>query len=356
MNTSSLSGKACLVTGHTGFKGAWLSCWLDALGAQVTGLSFDPDGASDLHRHAGNRFVREFSTDLRDAVATAAALQQSEPEVVFHLAAQPLVRRSYADPLLTWTTNVIGTANLLEACRRPGSVKSVVVVTTDKCYENREWLHPYRESDRLGGRDPYSASKAAAELVTASYRESFLSAEGVRVATARAGNVFGGGDWAADRLVPDAVRAFAAGTPLAVRNPSATRPWQHVLEPLWGYLLLAERLLQEPDGGFDRSWNFGPDFEGIATVERVARQVAHLWGDGRIELAGARTGEPHEAGRLQLDASLAKSLLGWRPRWGLDTALRHCIDWYRRHAGGERAASLMLEQITLFEAATPAKE
>lgn len=338
-----------LLTGHSGFKGSWLCAVLAGRGARISGLSLPGDEAEALIpslRTAGV-FQQEFLADIRDPKICQQAVTEAKPEVVFHLAAQPLVRRSYRDPLETWTTNVIGTANILEACRHSSSVKAIVVVTTDKCYENKEWVHPYRENDRLGGHDPYSASKAGAELVTASYRDSYFRETGIRVATARAGNVIGGGDFAEDRLLPDAVRAFSQNQPLVLRNPQATRPWQHVLEPLSGYVTLAEKLLGEPDGGFDTAWNFGPNADGNATVGEVAEKFGHLWGSGRVECLGDPSG-PHEAGLLQLDNSRAKTLLGWSPRWCLDDTLRHTAAWYRTwHEGGDTAA-LMQKQIQEF--------
>lgn len=338
-----------LLTGHSGFKGSWLCAVLAKQNAKISGLSLPDEEAGaliPLVRSAG-MLEREFLGDIRDLATCRQAVTEARPEVVLHLAAQPLVRRSYRDPLETWTTNVIGTANILEACRQSDSVRAIVVVTTDKCYENKECVHPYRENDRLGGHDPYSASKAGAELLTASYRKSFFRETGVRVATARAGNVIGGGDFAEDRLLPDAVRAFSKNQPLILRNPRATRPWQHVLEPLSGYVILAERLLNEPNGGFDTAWNFGPDADGNATVGEVAEAFSRLWGDARVECLDSHDG-PHEAGLLQLDNSRAKTLLGWSPRWSLDDTLRHTADWYRVwHKGGDTAA-LMQKQIQNF--------
>lgn len=344
---TSLNGRSVLVTGHTGFKGAWLSLLLSMQKARVSGLSFDVETPRPLHALISDPLKDDLQLDIRDAPALAGAIERIAPEVVFHMAAQPLVRDSYRVPLETWTTNVIGTANLLEACRKIDCVKAVVVVTTDKCYENREWLHPYREIDRLGGHDPYSASKACTEILTASYRASYLKQGGVGLATARAGNVIGGGDFATDRLIPDAVRAFTADKPLVLRNPLATRPWQHVLEPLSGYLLLAGKLLSEPAGAFDTAWNFGPDADGNASVGSVAERFAALFGKGHVESLSAHS-EPHEAGFLQLDSSRAKALLGWRTRWSLDEALQHAADWYRAWSRGEDIAKLMQRQIGIY--------
>lgn len=341
--------KNILLTGHSGFKGSWLTAVLARMEAKITGLSLESESSEVLISllRKNKLLDREIFGDIRDAGVCLLALAETKPEVVFHLAAQPLVRRSYRDPLETWTTNVIGTANVLDACRQCPSVKAIVVVTTDKCYANMEWVHPYRESDRLGGHDPYSASKAGAELVTASYRDSYFRETGIRVATARAGNVIGGGDLAEDRLIPDAVRAFAQNKPLVLRNPQATRPWQHVLEPLSGYIALAERLLTAPDSGFDAAWNFGPNADGNATVGDVAKKFGDFWGGGQVEYLEVHDG-PHEAGLLQLDTSLAKSRLGWSPRWSLDEALRHTADWYRCWDQKGDVYRLMEQQIEDF--------
>lgn len=333
-----------LLTGHSGFKGRWLSLLLARSGAKVSGFSLESARAAAVHFGPDGVLDAEYVGDIRISNDCRRVFSEVAPELVFHLAAQPLVRRSYRDPLETWTTNVIGTANILEACRKTPSIKAVVIVTTDKCYENKEWVHPYRETDRLGGRDPYSASKACAELVAASYRDSFFRESGVRVATARAGNVIGGGDFAEDRLIPDAVRAFSEGSPLVLRNPSATRPWQHVLEPLCGYMALGQKLLSEPSSGFDSAWNFGPDSDGNASVSLVSERFAEYWGQGRVESLQNHAG-PHEASLLQLDNSRAKTLLGWRPRWSLDEALRHTADWYRTWREDGDVSGLMRRQI-----------
>ena len=346
--STSFQGKKVLVTGHTGFKGGWVSLWLQSLGAHVFGVALAPAGSPNLFEMAGiGEAMTSRVLDIRDLEGLRAHLKEIQPECVLHLAAQPLVRLSYADPVGTFSTNVMGTVHLLEAVRSAPSVRSVVIVTTDKCYENREWLHPYRETDRLGGRDPYSASKAGAEIVASSYRESFFKESGVRIATARAGNVIGGGDWAGDRLIPDAIRAFTSGQPLVLRNPGATRPWQHVLEPLAGYLLLASRMLEAGEAGLDCAWNFGPDSEGNSTVGHVAGRVAELWGGGTVKHLENHS-EPHEAGLLQLDSSRAKSLLGWKPRWSLEEALRHTIAWYKLSQAGGDVSALMREQISEY--------
>ncbi len=328
------------LTGHTGFKGGWLALWLHALGAKVHGYALDPNTTPNLFGVARVAEVLASDTraDLSDLNALQAALTAAQPTVVFHLAAQPLVRASYADPLGTFATNVMGTAHLLEAVRNVPSVRAVVVVTTDKVYDNREWVYPYRESDALGGHDPYSASKGAAEIVAASYRASFFHTPGsAQIATARAGNVIGGGDWAADRLVPDCLKAFADNQPVQLRFPGAVRPWQHVLEPLSGYLRLAEALLA---GQAASAWNFGPDARGDATVGQLAQRLAVQWGQGaRVDMPDGGD-HPHEAGQLRLDITRARAELGWQPRWSLVDALAHTVAWHRAWlAGGDMAAA-----------------
>jgi CDP-glucose 4,6-dehydratase len=327
------SGRRVFLTGHTGFKGGWLALWLARKGAQVRGYALDPPTEPNLFSLARVGSVAEdVRGDILDRSRLEAAMQEFAPEAVFHLAAQPLVRRSYADPLGTYMTNVMGTAHVLEAARKTPSVRAVVCVTTDKCYENREWVWPYRETDALGGHDPYSSSKACAEIVSAAYRSSFLSVErpeGERIAlaTARAGNVIGGGDWSEDRLIPDLIRGFHAGEPVRIRRPQAIRPWQHVLEPLHGYLLLGERLLAG-DTKAASAFNFGPRDEDAWTVEQIAGFMAREWGAGADWVREAEAGV-HEAGTLRLDASRARAELGWRPRLTLETALAWTVAWYR---------------------------
>jgi len=335
-------GRRVLVTGHTGFKGSWLTLWLKALGAEVTGLALDPDTAP-AHWDLLGLDIDDRRGDIGDAASVARLMQERAPEVVFHLAAQPLVRRSYRDPLLTWSTNVMGTANVLEACRHCPSVRAVVVVTTDKCYENREWEWGYRENDRLGGRDPYSASKAAVELVASSYRAAFFASAGPLVATARAGNVIGGGDWSEDRLVPDAVRALAAARVLEVRSPGATRPWQHVLEPLSGYLALAQRLL-EGRREFAEAWNFGPGAEGNLTVCELLTAFQAKW--PALEWRATAGDEPHEGRLLQLESTKAQRRLAWRPVWTIREAVAATAEWYGAHRAGKGPASL--EQLEAY--------
>lgn len=338
--------RAVLVTGHTGFKGAWLSLWLQALGARVTGLSLGvPPTEPSLYELArvGDGMAHSVACDVRDPGALASAVVKARPEIVIHMAAQPLVRRSFAAPRETFETNVMGTVNLLDAVRACEGVQSVVVITSDKCYENREWERGYRESDPLGGHDPYSSSKAAAELVTSAYRRSFFSdPNGPRVASARAGNVIGGGDWGEDRLIPDIVRAAVEGETLRLRNPHAVRPWQHVLSPLSGYLVLAQALCESPD--YASAWNFGPGDSDARTVEWVVRRVSELW-PGGLRWAAADGPHPHEAHLLTLDSSRARERLGWAPPLDLEDGLAATVAWYSAWRDGEDLREVSLEQI-----------
>ena len=341
-------GKRVLLTGHTGFKGAWLALWLGRLGAEVTGLALAPTSPS-LYALAGlDARVASRIADLRDAAAVERVVAESRPQIVFHLAAQALVRASYREPLATFATNTMGTAHLLEALRGQPGVRVAVVVTTDKVYRNREWVYPYREDDALGGHDPYSASKAAAELVAASYRSAFLHAQGVALATARAGNVIGGGDWSKDRLLPDAVRSWQAGTTLDVRRPDAIRPWQHVLEATHAYLRLAEMLWTRPD--LASAYNFGPDVTEVATVRAVIDLARATYGAGETRFGAVDPG-PHEAGWLSLEIAKARTVLGIAPRWPLAEAVRRTMAWYRALHDGVNARSLCEADISAFEVA-----
>ncbi len=351
-------GRPCLVTGHTGFKGSWLALLLHALGARVTGYALDPPTQPSLFEEARvGELVDDHRGDVRDAERLVKLIRRLEPQVIFHLAAQAVVRESYRRPKDTFDVNVGGTVNVLEAARICPSVRAVVVVTSDKCYENREWVHAYRETDRLGGRDPYSASKAAAELVAVAYRRSLLGPAGIPVATARAGNVIGGGDWAADRIVPDAVRALMQGRSIPVRSPGSVRPWQHVLDPLRGYLTLAAGLLAEV--GLDVSlmrhaeaWNFGPSLEGCRTVRELVESLLSEWGEGQQwqDQSTSQTQVPHEAGLLMLSCAKASRCLGWHPRWAFAEAVGQTARWYRRWLGGDPARNLCLEQIAEYTA------
>ena len=344
-------GKRVLLTGHTGFKGGWLATWLKSMGAQVTGVSLPPDEGPSLFELArvADGMTSIFA-DIRDRARVAEIVAQADPEIVFHLAAQPLVRRSYADPVATFETNVIGTANVLEALRSGGSVRSIVVITTDKCYENREWDWGYRENDPLGGHDPYSSSKACAELVAATYRSSFFNTNlpPVGLATARAGNVIGGGDWSEDRIVPDIVRALTAGQPVVIRNPKAYRPWQHVLEPLYGYLLLGQRLWDNPER-FGSAWNFGPLNGGdTTTVLTLAETFLERWGSGSLELR-TPPNAVHEANALRLDCSKAAAHLQWTPVLNLTQVADMTIDWYRSViTNPANGADITTEQIRAY--------
>lgn len=344
------AGKRVLVTGHTGFKGSWLILWLRELGAEVAGYALEPPTDLSLWRQlALEKEILSHAADVRDFPALMRVFREMRPDIVFHLAAQSLVRPSYEDPVGTYATNVMGTVHLLEAVRQTSGVQVVVNVTSDKCYENREWIRGYREDDPMGGRDPYSSSKGCAELVTAAYRSSFFdkASDGTAIATVRAGNVIGGGDWAADRLVPDFVRATQQGVPVRIRNPLATRPWQHVLEPLYGYLSLAERLWEQ-GAAYAGGWNFGPADEGAVPVETVISTLVSLWG-APARWIGDPGPHPHEAHFLRLDSSKARSLLHWKPRLDLPTALAWTVEWYKGMAGDVDARALCLKQIKSYE-------
>ncbi len=348
-------GKKVLLTGHTGFKGSWLAIWLQKLGAEVIGYSLDPPTTPSLYEVANvQRNIRSIKGDIRDLTGLQTSLRDYQPDIVIHMAAQSLVRPSYDDPVETYSTNVMGTVNVLEAVRTQdkGSVKAVLVVTTDKCYENKEWLWGYRENERMGGKDPYSNSKGCAELVTAAYRDSFFNVEnyskhGVAVASARAGNVIGGGDWAQDRLIPDILKAISRGERVKIRNPHAIRPWQHVLEPLAGYMCLIEKLYDDAPA-YSEGWNFGPDDSNAKDVRSIVESLTGLWGEG----AGwdIDKGEHvHEANYLKLDCSKARSLLGFMPKLELFDALEWIVAWSKAYEGGEDMYAFTASQIEKYE-------
>ncbi|GLQ47114.1 CDP-glucose 4,6-dehydratase [Dyella lipolytica] len=350
------AGRSVFITGHTGFKGSWLSLWLNKVGAKVHGYALDPNTDPSLFRIAqvGSSLASDTRADLADFERLALSIARAQPEVIFHLAAQPLVRESYRNPLETFATNIMGTANLLEASRGVESIRAIVVVTTDKVYGNDKSENPHREGDALGGRDPYSASKAAAELVVSSYRASFFATHNSpRIATARAGNVIGGGDWAVDRLVPDCLRAFAERKPVRLRYPTAIRPWQHVLEPLSGYMCLAEHLANSEGSRYADAWNFGPDLVDDASVGDVAQAMADMWGmNASVELCSSEV-NPHETATLSLDSSRAQKLLGWRPRWPLTRALKETVAWQRHWIEGNDMRSISESQIESYLTGQP---
>jgi CDP-glucose 4,6-dehydratase len=353
LNEAFWRGRRVFLTGHTGFKGGWLTLWLTELGAHVHGYALAPPTEPNFFTVTGleKRLAASILSDIRDAAALERAVRAAQPEIVLHLAAQSLVRPSYVEPVETYAVNVMGTVHLLEAVRRTPGVQAVVNVTTDKCYDNREWVWPYRENEALGGHDPYSSSKACSELVSAAWRRSFLDAAGVQLASARAGNVIGGGDWAADRLMPDFLRALDAGQPLTVRSPQATRPWQHVLEPLSGYLALAERLCAA-GAAYAEAWNFGPDESDARTVQWIVETLC-----ARVPGAAWRRDaapQPHEAHTLRLDSAKARTRLGWRPRWNLPRALQATLDWHRAWRAGADMAAFSLRQIGDYRA-TPSE-
>lgn len=345
-------GKRVLITGHTGFKGSWLSVWLHEMGAEVVGVALDPQTERDNYvlSGIGRRIAADERADIRDGERVKALFAQYRPDIVFHLAAQPLVRLSYDIPAETYATNVMGTVNVLEAVRATPSVKVAVMITTDKCYENKEQVWAYRENEPMGGYDPYSSSKGAAEIAISSWRRSFFNPEqygkhGKSVASVRAGNVIGGGDWAQDRIIPDCIRALEAGEPVGIRSPKAIRPWQHVLEPLGGYLLLAMKMWEEPTR-YCEGWNFGPEPAGAVSVWEVAEAVVKAYGRGELQDL-SDPNAPHEAQLLMLDISKARYRLGWRPRLNMEQTVRLTVDWYRRYRG-EDVYSLCAEQIRTY--------
>jgi CDP-glucose 4,6-dehydratase len=362
INNAFWKGKKVFLTGHTGFKGAWLSLWLHQLGAEVYGYSLPPPTDPNLFDLARvSDLVTTTIADVRDSGRLSSAMQSAAPEIVIHMAAQPLVRESYRSPVETYTTNVMGTVNLLEAVRSCTSVRAVVIVTTDKCYENREWHWGYRENEPMGGYDPYSSSKACAELITSAYRRSFFNSSKpptlqaskpptlqppASIASARAGNVIGGGDWAEDRLICDCIRALLSGEKIIIRNPRAIRPWQHVLEPLSGYLLLARKLYEEGPR-YAGAWNFGPNDEDSKTVEWIVGRLCDKWG-GKACYEYDATVQPHEAHYLKLDCSKAKAALGWQPRWSLERAIDSTITWVMDYRDGQDVRDISLKQLEQY--------
>ena len=352
MNVSFWQGKRVLLTGHTGFKGSWLSLWLQSMGAQVVGYALAPPTNPSLFEVAevGNGMTSIIG-DIRDLERLRKVFVEHRPEIVIHMAAQPLVRYSYVEPVETYSTNVMGTVNLLEAVRSTDSVKAVVNVTSDKCYENREWVWGYRENEAMGGYDPYSNSKGCAELVTAAYRNSYFHPEqykthGVAIASGRAGNVIGGGDWAGDRLIPDIMRAISQGKPVNIRNPHAIRPWQHVLEPLSGYILLAQKLYEE-GAAYAEGWNFGPNDEDAKPVQWIVEKLTEAWGEGASWVLDGGD-HPHEAHYLKLDCSKAKARLDWHPRWHLDETLDKIVSWHKYYQQGADMKAVTLAQIDMY--------
>jgi CDP-glucose 4,6-dehydratase len=346
INSGFWKGKKVFLTGHTGFKGSWLSIWLSSLGAVVKGYALKPSTNTNLFEIAGiARLVESEINDIRDYSALSASILEFSPDIVFHLAAQPLVLTSYRNPLETYEVNIMGTANLLEAARHCPSVKAIVNITTDKCYENNEWVWGYKETDPMGGRDPYSSSKGCAELVTAAYRESFLKQNGTGVATARAGNVIGGGDWAEDRLIPDILKAFDAKKPVIIRNPKATRPWQHVLEPLSGYIMLAEQLFEAPNK-FSEGWNFGPYDNDVQPVDWILNRMTELWPGASWDLD--TVDNPHEAILLKLDISKASAFLNWTPTWSLAITLGKIVEWHKVWGSEGDMQAVCLAEINEF--------
>jgi len=352
VNTAFWKDKRVFLTGHTGFKGSWLSLWLQSMGAKVKGYALNPPTAPSLFIEAKvGESMESFIGDIRDIETLKEHMVSFNPDILVHMAAQPLVRLSYSEPIETYTTNVIGTVNVLEAARSCSHLKAIVSVTTDKCYENKEWSWGYRENEPMGGHDPYSSSKGCAELVTLAYRRSyFQTPETASVATGRAGNVIGGGDWADDRLVPDILRAFEKQNPVIIRNPLSTRPWQHVLEPLSGYLVLAERLYEDGDD-YAEAWNFGPKEEAAKPVNWILDKMVNNWGkDASWELD--KNNNPHEAGFLKLDCSKAASKLHWQPKWDLEHTLNLIVEWHQKWLEGHSVKEHCLKEIESYQAET----
>lgn len=349
MNQSFWEDKTVFLTGHTGFKGGWIAHWLHELGASIWGYSLEPPTQPNFFIEAQlkKRLTHSTVGDIRDLTALTSALKEAKPDIIFHMAAQPLVRESFNTPIETFAANVMGTLNVLEAARQCGTVRAIINITTDKCYENKEWPWPYRENDRLGGHDPYSASKACAEIAAAAYRSSFLADANIQLANVRAGNVIGGGDWATDRLIPDFLRALDAKETLIIRSPSAIRPWQHVLEPISGYLLLAEKLYSE-GSEFGEAWNFGPKDDDAKPVRWIVDQLCICTPGANWRTENAR--QPHEAGLLKLDSSKAKTRLGWAPRWCLEDALDKTLEWHQAWRQKADMADITIAQIQAYVA------
>jgi len=354
MNTLFWQDKRVFLTGHTGFKGGWLSLWLQSLGAKVTGYALNPPTNPSFFEVAKvGKDMQSIISDVRDLDILKKAINNAAPEIVIHMAAQPLVRYSYANPVETFATNVMGSVHILEAVRECKDIKVVINVTSDKCYENREWVWPYRENEPMGGYDPYSNRKACAELVTAAYRSSFFNPNyykdhGVAVASARAGNVIGGGDWAVDRLIPDFIRAILADEAIIVRNPNSIRPWQHVLEPLSGYLILAEKLFIHGNQ-FAEAWNFGPDDENAKSVEWIINQLITNWGGDSSFKVDARISNLHEAHFLKLDCSKAKTALNWKSQWNVAEAIQKVCAWHKAHIDGQNMRDYSLNEIDQYQ-------
>lgn len=353
MTPSFWRGRKVFLTGHTGFKGGWMSLWMQSLGANLKGFSLEPPTSPSLFEIASiSDGMNSDIGDVRDLARLTHSLQTFQPEIVFHMAAQPLVRYSYKNPVETYATNLMGTVHLLEAVRQTPSVKAVVIITTDKCYENREWAWGYRENEPMGGFDPYSNSKGCAELATAAYRSSFFNPEnfshhGVAIATVRAGNVIGGGDWAGDRLIPDILMAIEKGSPVTIRNPNAIRPWQHVLEPISGYMQLAERMISDGPT-YSEAWNFGPNDNDARPVSWIVDRMVNIWGNGASWQID-NSEQPHEATYLKLDISKAKTKLQWQPRINLDQALEWIIDWHKAYLDGRSMQDVTKQQIMQYQ-------
>lgn len=343
-------GKKVFLTGHTGFKGGWLSLWLSSMGAEVTGFALAPNTEPNLYEALNvESFIKKsYIADIRDLTVLKKAISDAAPDILIHMAAQPLVRYSYMNPVETYETNIMGTVNVLEGVRTSESIRATLVITTDKCYENKEWLWGYRENEAMGGADPYSSSKGCAELISSAYRKSYFS-NSARInflATARAGNVIGGGDWSQDRLIPDAIKAFEAGNVLSIRNPFAIRPWQHVLEPLSGYIILTQALFQQ-GSNFASGWNFGPREDDARSVRDVVDLLASQWGKSASWLEDT-LGHPHEAMLLKLDCSKARTQLGWKTRWNLEIATQKIVDWHKAYRAGKNMREITISQIQQY--------